>query len=318
VRGVTMFQRYSGCELGTILEVEASKARNILPVSRDNLKHEEQRELDDFLAEITVDKNSLKRDCNVNKTEIFGKFRKNKKRELKELKEAIAKEAAEREERMSMRLTGESHTVYHGWDVPHAAYMPMGEKTDNTQKYIPDEPEPEIPFSVHYEDASRIVSKAAKNFEPGNIKGNRLKLLAAWDATVEFMMEEMEDWRQEEYLFLPGFVFGDPLGLYRKETFGDSEGHVIHINPIDSTGKIRISCHDIGELYAIAVHECAHILRHYHDETHSAYQTILTQRTAPKIGELKNRIRAAVAAVEKRKKADKLNDHPVLPHLLNS
>lgn len=281
VRGVTMFERYSGCPTGTILEIEAARAREILTVSRDGLKYSAQKELDTFLAEITVDNKSVNRDCSVNKTEIFGPFR----RVRAALKETEAEACPANPPKAALAETGE--TVLH---MPAAAYLPGLGAPRETGPAAP------IPYSVHYEDAPRAICSSAKRFHPENISGNRLKLLAAWDATIQFVLEAIGQWRGEETLYLPGFNFGGALGMHKEQSHDGGKGHIICINPLDEEGRIRVSCHDHATLYATAVHECAHVLRSWHDEEYAALQTELTTRTVGRLAELRARTREAVAA----------------------
>lgn len=289
VRGVAMFERYSGCPTGTLLEIEAAKARELLTVSRDSLKYAAQSELDAFIAEITVDSKSINRDCSVNKTEVFGKF-----------KRIAGKAAAERERERRAAAAGTQETILHGteraWDGQGrlAALCEDG----SSVLELPEENAPPIPYSVHYEDAPRAICSSAKRFHPEAISGNRLKLLAAWDASVQFVLETLEEWRDQEFLYLPGFAFGSGIGgLHKEERTAEGEGHMIYINPLDENGKIRVSCHDYAELYATAVHECTHVLRGYHDEEYAGLLTDLTRRTAGKLQELKARIREAVTEI---------------------
>jgi hypothetical protein len=157
---------------------------------------------------------------------------------------------------------------------------------------------PRIPFSLHFEDAPRSIARSAKKFSNEEIKGSRLKLLAAWCATIEFILEELALWQNDEYSFMPGFVFGEPLGMHQAVCVNGVHGHVLYINPIDNNGSMRVTHNDVGTLYAIALHECAHILRRYHDETYVSYLTELTSRTAAELPELKMRIRIALAKIK--------------------
>lgn len=289
VRGVTMFERYSGCPSGTILEIEAAKSRDVLTVSRDNLKYEQQGELDAFLSEITLDHESIKRDCSLNRTEIFGPFKKIGKRLAKETKELLQAAKA--------GCLGSSHTTYHGM-TPAAYTGPAweGPAPENISQEILEETNtPEIPYSVHYEDAPTSILSSAKRFHPDHISGRRLKLLIAWDTTLEFVLEALEEWKAETILYLPGFAFGPFDALHKKEETQEGEGHILYLNPIDRKGRIRLSAHHIPELYATAIHECSHIFEHYHDEHFASIQTQLTTLTAGKFPKLKSRIRTALA-----------------------
>jgi hypothetical protein len=289
VRGVSMFERYTGCPTGTILEVEADKARTLLTVSRDSLKYDAQKELDAFITEITLNSKSINRDCATNKTEVFGRFRR-----------VAGKKGAERERERRAAIAGTQETSLYGTSPAYAAAAygaPSGDCT--VTELEPAFPAPVIPYSVHYEDAPKSIASRARRFHPELISGKRLKLLAAWDATIQFVLEAIEEWRGEEILFLPGFAFGSMLGLHKEENTAEGEGHILYINPINSSGNIRVSCHNYAELYATAVHECTHVLRDYHDEEYASLITELTARTAGKMQEMKTRIREAVAEISK-------------------
>lgn len=289
VRGVVMFERYIGSKTGAIVEIDPVKSREMLTVSRDQLKYEAQHELNNFITEITLDNKSLSRDCSLNKTEIYGKFKKIGKKREDAVKPAPTEPKA--------CGAGTSETIWFGQGLATAAY------------YIGNPPveEPEtcpLDFSVHYEDAPKSLSASARRFHKETISGNRLKLLAAWDATIAFFLEGLHTLYGEEILYLPGFVFGTGLGGLHKTEKVDAEekGHIIYINPLDSEGKIKLSCKSIATLYAIGVHEVAHVRSDYHNEDWGGVVTELTLVTVEKTNELKTRIKNAVAEITQQNK----------------
>lgn len=287
VRGVTMFQRYLSCKTSAIIEIDALKSREILTVSRDQLKWDAQHELNKFITEITIDNKSLSRDCSVNKTEIYGKFK----------KIGMQKEKKEKHGEHVTKLAGECETTWYGGNFQSAAFCTGTPATNASLEIIPENNSP-YEFSVHYEDAPRQLNASAKRFHKENISGNRLKLLVAWDETIRFFLEEIHKSFFEETHYLPGFVFGTGIGgLHKIENSGDVKGHIIYINPLDENGKINLSCQDYSRLFAIGAHECAHTIHDYHNEEFAAVQTTLTQKTVDRVGELKTRIRNAIANI---------------------
>jgi Histidine kinase-, DNA gyrase B-, and HSP90-like ATPase len=299
VRGVSMFSRYISSETGAILEIDPTRSRELLTVSRDHLKYENQRELDDFINEITIDNRSLSRDCSVNKTEIYGRFK-------KILKKGDNKLEAE-EEKKALAL-GESSTTYHDSGLASAALYEgkLGEHLLETvegldfSKTSSDPFGDSLPwkeylkrnFAVHYEDTPRDMVSSAKRFHKENISGNRLKLLAAWDATCSFFLESLSEiYECDETAYLPGFVFGVGIGgLHQKK----DEGHILYMNPLDSNGNIGVSCKDFAKLFSLGAHEVSHTRFQFHNEDYANTLTTLVEYCVPKIGELKHRIKQAI------------------------
>jgi len=286
VRGVAMFTRYIACKTSAILEIDPQKSREILTVSRDQMKHDAQHELNTFITEITIDNKSLSRDCSLNKTEIFGKFKTIGKRRDN------AEEKTEEQPKASM--AGTSEVLWHG-GFAAAAYC-TGELA-----LAPEAPFP-YEYSVHYEDAPKHLNASARRFHKEAISGNRLKLLLAWDETLQFFLETLHDIFGEEIRYLPGFVFGNSIGgMCKTQKEEENEGHILYINPLDTDGKINLSCQDYARLYSIGAHEVAHIRSQYHNEEYASVLTQINERTVDRMGELKSQIRKAVATLKTQK-----------------
>jgi len=275
-----MFERYVGCKTGAIIEIDPSNSLAVLTVSRDQLKYNHQYELNAFISEISIDNKSLTRDCAVNKTEIYGEFKrigKNPSHMPEENSKVLLPQAT---------ITGTSETKW---------YSDSGSVCGEGQALVTSTPHA---FSVHYEDAPKKMGRAARQFHKDKIKGNRLKLLLAWNETIQFFLETLYDIYNEEVIYLPGFVFGvDISGLHKSEKLEKEEGHIIYLNPIDINGRIAISHKDTERLYAIGAHELAHIRCTYHDEYYAGVLTLLMERTVAKLPELKARIKKAVKQI---------------------
>jgi hypothetical protein len=353
VRGVTMFERWVDCPLGAIVEIEPAKSRELLTVSRDNLKYSAMRELEQFMTEISVDKRSLSRDCAVNLTEIYGAFRRIKKKAGECAKIVAGQEndpdKTDWSEKKAARASGpetSSEVLWHGQKAqfsntngggagPSVGSSPgvcsngpmrtSGMEThsgpweeDNGQRELcfqsgegtwgaepngePQKKNPaeDMEYAVHYEDATKEIARAGKKFHREVIYGKRLKLLLAWDETVQFFLEILEASfpncpQSSEVNYLPGFVFSPSAGGMHQEKNGDTgKGHLICINPVDSQGRIRLSCHDYAKLFSIGSHEVAHVREAIHNEDYASTLTTLTENAVERMPELKRRIRQCI------------------------
>jgi hypothetical protein len=286
VRGVTMFTRYSGCEKGAIIEIDPARARNVLTASRDSLKSEEQKMLDDFLAEITVDKNSIGRACLENQTRIFGTFRLSGPQ-----KENNQEQEQEEEPRATHQRAAMAYPNPVAWECAQTYMVPGGCTPEILE--ATGQPETPIPYAIHTEDLPKRLGASSRRFDPENLAGNRLKLLLAWQETITLLLEEINLWKNHQCLFMPGFCFGDFEGLHKEEKTPAGTGHILCINPIDNQGRLRISHLDTERLYATGAHECIHTIQDWHDEIYASLLTQLIERTCNLLPTLRKRIALA-------------------------
>lgn len=288
VKGVTMFTQYLDCEVGVILEIDHTRARDLLPVSRDNLKYEQAMELQKLSAEIAIDHKSIKRDCLENRTEIFGKLKPFKK------KSDLAAEEEERQEAIASLAQG-VQTTWHGgapdWSDQAAAHY--GGPGNSQTIVIPEEPNPLPDLALHFEDAPKSLISASKRFERDKISGTRLKMLRAWEASVIFFLERVAERHYEAIQYLPGFVFS--TGNRAMHVPQPGGGHLLLINPLDENGNLSFSIHDYEKLFALGLHECTHVLCRAHNEEFASIQTQLTEECLPEMSQFKSRIQLAIA-----------------------
>ena len=291
VNGVCMFEQYISCPVGIILEVEPEKARDILTISRDNLKYSQAQELSALCAEVAVDNTSIQRDCLHNKTQIFG----NLKRFARKAEDDHNSSPASSPFSPSPDTNTEQQ-----YGSTHASTMGLSSLANtSTERYQhgtggdPDTGAPllEFSFATHFEDASKVLQRAAGQFQPTTIRGKRLKMLKAWNAAVEFFLETIAEVYTDDLTYLTGFLFSGKSEAMHIQHEG--QGHLILIAPVTSTGKLAYSVQDHAKLYALALHECTHIIHKYHDEDFAATQTELAKRTLSKYNQFRARVRSA-------------------------
>lgn len=284
VRGVAMFHRSTACKLGAIVEIDPAQSREILTVSRDRFKTHNQSELDQFIEEITIDSSRFERESNLTKTDIYGSFRIVRRHDAaKQMEhsqpEPLTQTSSDVSGYTEQRLTTPPNIIPP--TIPQAS-----------SRFVPTE------YSLFYHNTPKAIVRAARRFEKGNLSGSRLKLLCAWDATCQFFVEHLQDLTKEEYFFLPGFVFAsDMQGAHKLEYHHHIPGHLLYLNPLDSSGNLAVSHRDIETLYAIGLHEVAHISSSYHSETWGTIVTDLTRRTCSEIKTLRQRIAETVARI---------------------
>jgi hypothetical protein len=279
VRGAAMYTQWISCDTGVIVELEPSKSRDILLISRDQLKYDYREELTKFVSEIQVDSQSLKRDCLYNETKIYGNFR--KKIDKNKLPEPVDTQVG---------------TLATNTQPASFSYEP------DINSLFPPEPKPDwrdsLEYTIHLEDVPRTVRTSAKKFEKEHIEGNRLKLLVAWIATCDFFIDIVSEIYSASIDYLPGFVFGSCAGMHKEKYQGSDYAHLLYINPLDEEGNIKLRCNDISTFYAIGLHECTHILCSQHTERWASHATEIMQKSFSRIPELKSRIQTAIQALK--------------------
>lgn len=296
VSGVCMFEQYISCPVGIILEVDPEKARDILTISRDNLKYSQAQELSALCSEIAVDNTSIQRDCLHNKTQIFGNLKRYVRKSEPDRNQCPTSSAS------SPAPSSPDANTEQQYESNHASTMGLSSLADtSTERYQLGArggqdtgigaPILEFSFATHFEDASKVLQRAAGQFQPTTIGGKRLKMLKAWDAAVEFFLETIAEVYTDDLTYLTGFLFSGKSEAMHIQHEG--QGHLILIAPVTSTGKLSYSVQDHAKLYALALHECTHIIHKYHDEDFAATQTELAKRTLSKYNQFRARVRSA-------------------------
>lgn len=260
IRGVTMFSRHTNCQTGTILEIDPDKSMEVLPVSRDSLFYDERYELDRFLSEIAIDSQSIKRDSTVNETRVYGRLKRANARDNPSMGDFVTTG----DDSQLSGLASLSVMCLTSGEVEIVASRPTGSVVS-----VP------VDYAAHIEDLPRHLVRKTKLFAPEAIKGRRLKLLMAWDAVVNFVMERASDGTNPMPDYMPGFVFSENLKGMFKPIDG---GCLICVNPLDSAGSLAVSHVDVSTLLSIALHEVAHVWERYHDECYASRLTDLIAR----------------------------------------
>jgi hypothetical protein len=272
VRGVVMFTRYIGFDGGVVVEVNPSKALETLQLSRDSLKQEAQLELDQFIQSINVDKRSIRRNALDNREEWYGSGRRSRLAVSEACPVSGAYVASTTppgvlSPMLSLKEAAEAGTLMRVL-APQADVVCSA--TDHG-------------YGVLYENANARLVAASKAFLPDRISGNRLKMLKAWAAVVEWVVAKAEKLWGTEILFLPGLVFSPEAHGMR----AGRDVNMICINPLGNDLKLQYTHRSLGAMYGIALHECAHIPERFHDEDYAARLTELTIGTAEEMTDLK-------------------------------
>lgn len=293
VNGVAMFENYLCCaDLGIILEIPPEKSRNILTVSRDQLKSPHGRTLDTLLIEIAIDSESIKRDSTTTRKQIYGRFKKPGKEE-----DHPESEAPESEATQTQGATHRPQSVMHSAEPGKPGqnyYTTAGQVDQMTDEQIikcllapTPQAVPKIPYILAFEDATPKLVTQSKKLEPGELGGVREKILIKWDQACGFFLQLVQEMTTDEIRYLPGFIISPSI----KGSCGKEEGgYSILINPFTDQGKLRLSCKDTHTFFSLAAHECAHVLEPFHNESYASVLTTLTEKGLKKFKEFKTLI----------------------------
>jgi len=292
VHGALMFTRYIQPNVQIVLEINPDRSRDVLLSNRDSLHDEFQRELDDFIQTVAIDKNSVFRDRVRRENWVFSEMtlkttRKHAKtddlpviirgetpQEVITVDEAaLASQEIAALSASAARLAGVSQDPVNLAD------------TEQHSSAAADIDEVVQSMVIEVETSNAAIKKVVARYNPNNwVMGERRgrpfqagatykKLLKMWKIACDWAIAEYLDLVQQESLsWRPGFVFSDVEAMHKK-TGGDD---VLLLNPVNEEGTLAYrlrSDADRSRLLAIAAHEVAHCRHTAHDELYASMFT---------------------------------------------
>jgi hypothetical protein len=280
VNGVHMFKPYTSAPFLVIIEVHPHMSRNVLQANRDGLLTDSQDELESFIAELNINKQSALREKKSKsiRYEGTGTFT-TMRRPKEENDEVVAfgdglRAGMEDGDPQFIQTQGRLHS--------------SGYETEETVCRL------EVPiFNVmveddtHSEKVRRVIdsyyphnwdllgeigwrwnkSRTEKQFFRAGV--DKYKLLVVWKAACEKMIDLLQnklDRGPDRLEWGVGWYFSDTGGACHKQ---DAGIHWLLLNPCMEDGTMRFglsSKRDMVKLISWAAHEVTHIVCSDHDE----------------------------------------------------
>ena len=286
-KGLKMFSKYApNLTSQVILEIHHDKAKEILTSNRNGLNRLQDDELQAFLTELACDSSSSLR----NKTRHF-------KRLVNKgtgFKTCIKKKNQISENSESAEETN-IYSEFNKKKVIDEILNGGGNPTDygNLPIYLQD---PILQNMMILNESNDIKKVQLINnfYHPEkwtSRDSTRYQLLREWFAICQIVMDEVSNWKNEEFFFSVGWIFTDNTdgeGITAAHA-QDSGVHYLLINPIDENNKLKYSVNNKGDWYSLIVlacHEATHCLHHYHNEDFSSMFTHLMMRVMKRKNEL--------------------------------
>lgn len=295
VNGCWMFDKYTEVKAQIVVELNPENSRDSMTANRDGLQYSLDRELQAFLNEIASDSRSSLKD----KTRHFKRL----------VNKDVTFKAKPKNGMTDGKMTPNGNMTI---DEYVAAFRSMG--SGNQAIYNSGTNPVDYEYLPAYlKDPllqSMMILNESNNAKRVNLINNfyhpekwttrastRYQLLREWFAICEIVMEELATWRNEEYSFSVGWVFGDPeddaaLAKHVKE----DETHYLLINPINGGDKLRYSVNNKDDHYSLIVlacHEVSHCIFHSHNEDFASLMTDLTSRALKRRKEILDAVKRA-------------------------
>lgn len=286
VKGLFMFGIYTTSTAQVIVEIDPKKSRKVLTVNRDGMHSDYQENVEKFLTEIAVDRQSALR-SKPRHTTLF---------------------------RGTGFFTASGKVVRHA-ERRNAGYVPASRPVDKVTHEVIEGASycADLPSIYINDDATKPkVRKVIPNFNPKNwthaIKRTRgteqkwrkgatyLKLLMVWKTCCEEAVRALLEDEKEGFSWLVGWSFCDDR-LAECCPIEDGSAYALCLNPVDENGNLRYkvsSRADRMALMALAKHEVAHVRKSLHDEDYSSVHTDIDARFDP--WEAMRRLKTAISA----------------------
>lgn len=276
VNGVTMFDCYTTAPALVTVEIDPSRSREILQMSRDGLTGEFQNELNSFINEINVDKQSAlrKRRCKSTHFQGSGGFKSRKKNTRPNIFAELL-----------------NRTVIAAIDDDTAPAPVMPRILHNTNREVQEYRAYVDLFDVLLEDETEYNSKVRAKIdqynpqrwdlsaEPvrSNVRGayrkgtGMFRLLVLWKSACECCIDLLQNKMNgpDEVSWGVGWIFADDTDTPMARHVTKGETSYLLLNPCDNDGKMKFSLSDREDLIKIiasAAHEVCHIVHREHDQ----------------------------------------------------
>lgn len=282
VHGLTMFTRWASGEDNIVLELEPSRAREVLAASRDNLHTVYGEQLDEFMAALALNRRKALKapDAPLDLHLGGGGFL---------VSDPATSSGGGEDGTQDVSDHGGTSDEEPGRLVPvvpgnAAAYANLHATPSGRQPSLLDMEEPTVPhlgFDVFLlADANDArVRKLVKSWNPAGWDATsgarRRSLLLAWKAAVSECIDTLLAIRPSvgRVAWTVGWTFdADVEAVHR----GGDSGHVLALNPVNAQGVTKFSMssrRDRHRLLSIAAHEVAHIVEADHNERFASLLT---------------------------------------------
>jgi len=278
VNGALMFKTYISANVQVIVELHASKSRDVLTANRDGLQTTYSTVLWNFVQELAVETlSALKPKFALKNMTLRGRgmfVSRSKQSQPSESRSASLRRVAD--------VFGADKNSF--TQVSDEAHEGVIEAMNQSDTYVSDLPDVYIVDETTNEKVRRVID----NYNPSNWgflsrngkivnKGSTMhKVLMLWkiacQAAVDALLEAYP--HMSDISWSIGWVFSDDAHAQHKVV---SDGHILLVNPVDGEGNLKFFVSSMASrkmLMAYAKHEVAHIVESYHNEM---YANVLTQ-----------------------------------------
>lgn len=290
VNGLWMFDIWHSYEHQVLVEVDVSKSRMVLSAARDSFHHKYQKDIEQWVAQLTVDKRSALREIRRKTKLIRGRG------PLKlTLAGAPSQQTGGKSWAMSNAellqkpastekvIVSQSYAVAQLSGIGTGGHESVKGTLDLDSVYIEDDTDnPKIRRVIdnydptNWVDSVKNVRGEVQEYRKG---ANYRKLLTVWKVACEHALRALMSYNGlTEISWLVGWAFNDDAGAMHVKSEGS---HALCLNPVNSDGKMRYSFKKRGDLLAIlalAKHEAAHVSVDVHNESFSTVHTEIDKR----------------------------------------
>lgn len=294
VNGLWMFDIWTDCEFQVIVEVDVNKSRKILSAARDSFHYQYQRNLEQWVAELTVDRKSALRDARKNKTTLIkgrgARVLTLAPVERKPSTDNLTKVAALVMTPGTLGLLGDKPIVSERLKVGMVAggesrHEQLKGSLDLDSVYIQDETENAQVRKVidkynptNWVESVKNIRGQVQSYKKG---ANYRKLLIAWQVACEHALMALMKYNEIQSLsWMVGWAFRDDAEAIHVKVDGGGS-HALCLNPVGEDGRMKYSFkrrEDLLALLALAKHEAAHVSVDVHNESYSTVHTAIDKR----------------------------------------
>lgn len=295
VGGLTMFSRYLPGRDDVIVELTASRSREVLSASRDSLSSGFRNQLDEFVSDLTRNRRKALRpetpplDVHVNGG---GFIATDSYTDVEPVSPAATAGAGGADAHTSAAATsGTSVALQPGNAAAAAKATPVARGHGRTSPEIPEAADLGFDVFLLADSADTRVRKLARLWNPSGwdiaVGRRRRALLLAWKGAVEVAVDALVAERPQlrRVCWTVGWTFDEGVEALCRDLGG---GHVLALNPVDRDGttKFKVSDRDSRRrLLALATHEACHVAVDGHDEDFAGLLTDLHARIDPVVAD---------------------------------
>lgn len=305
VNGTLMFTRWTSASAQVIVEIDGERSRKVLQMSRDGLMGEYQNELDSFINEINIDKQSALRAkrCKSTHFEGTGTFTSRKKKTFVDQDQPAPVERFVGTEDNSVGTTFAAVNA-HQSRRPQIDYQYVAAPMELFDVVIEDETDENSKVRAKIDTYDPRKWDLDENPTRSNSRGAYRKgsamfrLLALWkaacEAAIEVVQNEMDG--PAEIAWGVGWVFADKSDEPAARWLLKGGVNYLLLNPCNDDGTMKFSLsqkRDLLKIVASAVHEVAHIIWREHDERFANGVTQLFEHVMYYLADVINRMKSS-------------------------